>query len=66
MDALLQLLLAAYKMCDKATVSYVKLPDGKIVNGSESVSYDNRTADPHLPDFVRDFIGSVLRVYPGL
>lgn len=48
MDALLQLLLAAYKMFDKATMSYVKLPNGKIVNGSESVSYDDRTAGSEL------------------
>ncbi|MCX4853786.1 hypothetical protein [Streptomyces canus] len=54
---------AAYKMYDKATVSYVKLPDGKIVNGSESVSYDDRTADTHLPDFVRDFITNASKEY---
>ncbi|MCX4725913.1 hypothetical protein [Streptomyces sp. NBC_01306] len=61
---------AAYKMFDRATVSYVKTADGKIINGSESVSYDDRTADTHMPDFVRDFFTNVSKEYgiapPGL
>ncbi|MEU6406929.1 Tat pathway signal protein [Streptomyces sp. NPDC046985] len=54
---------AAYKMYNKATVSYVKTSDGKIVSGSQSVTYDSRTADTHIPDFVREFIAAVKTDY---
>ncbi|MEU6406012.1 hypothetical protein [Streptomyces sp. NPDC046985] len=54
---------AAYKMDDKATVSFVKASDGKIINGSESVTYDDRTADTHMPDFVREFIAALQQDY---
>ena len=45
-------------MFDKATLSYVKLPDGKIVNGSESVS--QTTAPPDLSYVAKD-----LKVHNG-
>jgi hypothetical protein len=54
---------AAYKMDNKATVSYVKTSDGKIINGSESVTYDDRTADTHIPDFVREFFAALQQDY---
>ncbi|MER5664228.1 hypothetical protein [Streptomyces mirabilis] len=54
---------AAYKMFNKVTVSYVKTSDGKIIGGSESVSYDDRTADTHMPDFVRNFFKDVSKEY---
>ncbi|MBN0048417.1 hypothetical protein JS756_30810 [Streptomyces actuosus] len=53
----------AYKLYNKATVSYVKTTDGKIVQGSESVSYDDRTADTHIPDFVREFFAALQKDY---
>ncbi|MFJ4534368.1 hypothetical protein ACIP39_00085 [Streptomyces tibetensis] len=53
----------AYKMYNKATVSYVKTADGKIIQGSESVSYDDRTADTHIPDFVREFFAALQTDY---
>ncbi|MFI1679861.1 hypothetical protein [Streptomyces sp. NPDC020607] len=45
---------SSYKIRNKATVSFVKADDGKIVDGSEFVEYDDRTADTHLPKFVTD------------
>jgi hypothetical protein len=54
---------AAYKMDNQATVSYVKTSDGKIINGSESVTYDDRTADTHMPDFVREFLTALQQDY---
>ncbi|MHB9858380.1 carbohydrate-binding protein [Streptomyces sp. YIM S03343] len=54
---------AAFKMNNKATVSYVKTSDGKIINGSESVTYDDRTADTHMPDFVRQFFTALQQDY---
>lgn len=44
----------SYKIRNKATVSFVKDESGKIIEGSEFVEYDDRTADTHLPRFVRD------------
>lgn len=43
---------AAFKVRAQAQVSFVKTSAGKVVQGSESVSYDHRTADTHLPAFV--------------
>ncbi|MGM9470320.1 SGNH/GDSL hydrolase family protein [Streptomyces murinus] len=54
---------AAYKMYNKATVSYIKTSGGKIINGSQSVSYDDRTADTHIPDFVRNFFAALQKDY---
>ncbi|MFF4487216.1 hypothetical protein ACFY0F_12090 [Streptomyces sp. NPDC001544] len=54
---------AAYKMYNKATVSYIKTSSGKIINGSQSVSYDDRTADTHMPDFVRNFFAALKKDY---
>jgi hypothetical protein len=54
---------AAYKMLTKATVSYIKTDDGKIVDGSEWAVYDDRTADTHIPRFVRDFFQAVQEDY---
>ncbi|WP_405614581.1 hypothetical protein [Streptomyces sp. NBC_01508] len=45
---------SSYKIRNKATVSFVKDESGKIIEGSEFVEYDDRTADTHLPRFVRD------------
>ncbi|ARX84339.1 hypothetical protein SMD44_03777 [Streptomyces alboflavus] len=53
----------AYKMYNKATVSYIKTSDGKIVDGSQSVTYDDRTADTHLPEFVHEFFKNVSTEY---
>ncbi|MFD9029306.1 hypothetical protein [Streptomyces parvulus] len=44
---------SAYKIRTKVKVSYVKA-DGVIISGSQHVEYDHRTADTHLPQFVRD------------
>ncbi|MCM3301469.1 hypothetical protein M4D73_25110 [Streptomyces pseudogriseolus] len=44
---------AAYKLATGARVSFIKA-DGKIVEGSETVQYHDRTADTHIPDFVMD------------
>ncbi|MEV4810225.1 hypothetical protein [Micromonospora avicenniae] len=43
---------SAFKIRARAQVSFVKTSAGKVVQGSESVAYDHRTGDTHLPDFV--------------
>lgn len=53
----------AYKMYSKATVSYIKTSDGKIIDGSQSVTYDDRTADTHIPKFVHEFVKGVSKEY---
>ncbi|MFI0154334.1 hypothetical protein [Streptomyces lydicus] len=53
----------AYKMYNTATVSYIKTSDGKIVDGSQSVTYDDRTADTHMPTFVHEFFKNVSAEY---
>ncbi|MFJ6650512.1 hypothetical protein ACIQPS_33200 [Streptomyces sp. NPDC091290] len=45
---------STYKIKSKATVSYIVADDGTVIEGSEEVDYDSRTADTHLPDFVMD------------
>ncbi|MFJ2774872.1 hypothetical protein [Streptomyces sp. NPDC087300] len=50
---------SSYKIRNKATVSFVKADDGKVIEGSEFVEYDDRTADTHLPQFVRDTFASL-------
>ncbi|MER7173488.1 hypothetical protein [Streptomyces mesophilus] len=54
---------SAYKIRNKATVSYVKTSDGKIVEGSEFAEYDSRTADTHLPDFVMEAFAAIQKDY---
>ncbi|MFJ4873742.1 hypothetical protein ACIP93_00750 [Streptomyces sp. NPDC088745] len=54
---------SAYKIRNKATVSFVKDASGKIVEGSEFVEYDDRTADTHLPPFIMDFFKTVEQDY---
>ncbi|MEV8015872.1 hypothetical protein AB0O76_05860 [Streptomyces sp. NPDC086554] len=49
---------SSYKQRIKAKVSYIKA-DGKVVEGSEGVQYDDRTADTHLPNFVMDTFKSI-------
>ncbi|RDD85151.1 hypothetical protein [Streptomyces parvulus] len=44
---------SSYKLATGARVSFIE-SDGTIVEGSETVQYHDRTADTHLPDFVRD------------
>ncbi|MFF8646382.1 hypothetical protein [Streptomyces sp. NPDC015345] len=50
---------SSYKIRNKATVSFVKADDGKVVEGSEFVEYDDRTADTHLPQFVTDTFAAI-------
>lgn len=50
---------SAYKVRSKVTVSYIKTSNGKIVDGSVDAEYDARTADTHLPDFVRDTFAAI-------
>lgn len=52
-----------YKIRSKMTVSFVAGSDGKVIDGSEWAEYTNRTADTHLPQFVRDFIAAVKSDY---
>ncbi|WP_326701865.1 hypothetical protein OG909_26895 [Streptomyces sp. NBC_01754] len=54
---------SAFKIHNSATVSFVKDGNGKIVEGSEFVEYDDRTADTHLPDFVTEFFTAVEQDY---
>ncbi|MEV2255734.1 hypothetical protein AB0I94_35155 [Streptomyces sp. NPDC050147] len=54
---------SAYKIRNKVTVSYVKTDDGKIVEGSEFVEYDSRTADTHLPSFVMETFKAIQKDY---
>ncbi|MEU7750876.1 hypothetical protein [Micromonospora sp. NPDC049171] len=43
----------------KATVSFVVGPDGFVIPGSESATYEHRTGNTHLPRFVRDLFESM-------
>jgi hypothetical protein len=54
---------STYKMRTKATVSFVYASNGTIVDGSEYVSYDDRTADTHLPAFVLDTFEAIEEDY---
>ncbi|MFE0178945.1 hypothetical protein ACFWZ2_42235 [Streptomyces sp. NPDC059002] len=54
---------SAYKIKVKATVSFVALEDGTVVEGSEFAEYDHRTADTHIPDFVMNTFKSIEKDY---
>ncbi|MFI1630096.1 hypothetical protein ACH4YO_39175 [Streptomyces noursei] len=54
---------SAYKIRSKATVSFVKADDGKIVDGSESAQYSDRTANTHIPDFVMNAFAALKQDY---
>ncbi|MEE1929740.1 hypothetical protein V1J52_16360 [Streptomyces sp. TRM 70351] len=43
-----------YKIRSRAKVSFIAGPDGKVIEGSEEVSYSHRTGDTHLPEFLFD------------
>ncbi|MFC4066946.1 golvesin C-terminal-like domain-containing protein [Actinoplanes subglobosus] len=54
---------ASYKIRAQAQVSFIKTADGKIVSGSESVEYDHRTADTHLPAFILETFHAITKDY---
>ncbi|MFI1726954.1 hypothetical protein ACH41F_38265, partial [Streptomyces sp. NPDC020489] len=54
---------STYKIKSKATVSYIAADDGTVIEGSEEVAYDSRTADTHLPDFVMDTFKAIQKDY---
>lgn len=54
---------AAYKIRSSMRFSYVVGADGKIVDGSGDVDYDQRTADTHMPRFVMEFLRAMQSDY---
>ncbi|MFK4070424.1 hypothetical protein [Streptomyces sp. NPDC029674] len=52
-----------YKIRSKAKVSFVVGEDGKIVDGSQAVQYDNRTGDTHLPPYLMEFFTALHQDY---
>ncbi|MFJ4770373.1 hypothetical protein ACIP88_14805 [Streptomyces uncialis] len=54
---------SSYKIKSKATVSYIAAPDGSVIEGSEEVAYDSRTADTHLPNFVKETFRAIQQDY---
>lgn len=53
----------AYKIRANVLISYVKGSDGKIVEGSADATYSHRTADTHLPTFVREALTALQTDY---
>ncbi|MGJ7906925.1 hypothetical protein ACOQFL_10625 [Actinopolyspora sp. H202] len=52
-----------FKIRTKATTTFVSDENGKIVPGSQSASYANRTADTHLPHFVLELFRAISEDY---
>ncbi|MFF3822190.1 hypothetical protein ACFYYD_37495 [Streptomyces bluensis] len=54
---------STYKIKSKAKVSYLAADDGTVIEGSQDVDYDSRTADTHLPNFVTDTFKAIQKDY---
>lgn len=54
---------STYKIKSKVKVSYVAAGDGTVIEGSEDVDYDSRTADTYLPNFVMDSFKAIQKDY---
>ncbi|MFE4373223.1 hypothetical protein ACFRMN_34300 [Streptomyces sp. NPDC056835] len=54
---------STYKIKSKVKVSYVAADDGSVIEGSEDIDYDSRTADTHLPNFVMDSFKAIQKDY---
>ncbi|MCK2244617.1 MULTISPECIES: hypothetical protein [unclassified Crossiella] len=52
-----------YKLKSKTVVSFVADDTGKIVPGSESVRYENRSGITHLPKFLLNLVTDLNRAY---
>lgn len=53
----------AYKIRTVATISYVRDPQGQIVEGSADVDYSHRSGNTYLPKFMPDFFAAVQADY---
>jgi hypothetical protein len=53
----------SYKIRSAVEISFVTGADGRVVEGSEHVQYTHRTADTHLPNFVRDAFDAIAADY---
>jgi len=53
---------ASYKIRNKVVLSFV-VKNGAIVKGTDDVELDDRTADTHLPPFIRDIMRAIQTDY---